>query len=118
MKKVSNFKDYASFYNKDTVKKLKSIKKTIKEIAPKSIESISYGIPAFKLNGIPLVYFAAYEKHIGFYPRPSGIKKFTKELSRYKTSKGAIQFPLNEDLPLNLIGKIVRFRVKENLSKK
>ena len=71
-------------------------------------------MPAYKLNGKPLAYFAAYEKHIGFYPTPSGTAKFTKELSKYKSGKGSVQFQLDEPIPFGLIEKIVEFRVKEN----
>ncbi|MDO9373661.1 MAG: DUF1801 domain-containing protein [Ferruginibacter sp.] len=95
---------------------LKQMHKTIREAAPGAEESISYQMPAFKLHG-PLVYFAAYEKHIGFYPTPSGIENFKEELADYKRSKGAVQFPLDRPLPLKLISKMVRMRVKENEEK-
>lgn len=95
---------------------LEKIRRTIKEAAPEAQETISYGMPAYKQNG-PLVYFAAQKKHIGFYPTPSGIINFRKELSPYHTSKGAIQFPLDKPIPYELVKKIVKFRVKENLSK-
>ena len=81
--------------------------------APKAEEAISYGMPAFKLNGL-LVWFAAYAKHIGFYPRVSAIAAFKKELSIYKGAKGSVQFPLDKPLPLALITRIVKFRAKEN----
>ena len=87
---------------------------TIKKAAPKAEEVISYGIPAFKLNGM-LVWFAAYSTHVGFYPRASGIEAFKKELSIYKGAKGSVQFPLDNPLPLGLITKMVKFRVTENL---
>jgi len=96
--------------------KLLEMRKLIQENAPDAEELISYGMPAYKLNG-PLVYFGAFKKHAGFYPTGSAIKKFTAELSAYKHSKGAIQFPLEEDLPVTLIKEIVRWRVKENLEK-
>jgi len=96
--------------------KLKEIRKIIKETASMAAEKISYGMPTFYLNG-NLVHFAAFSKHIGFYPGPSGIEKFKDELSGYKTSKGAIQFPLGEELPLELIQRIVLFRIEENLKK-
>ena len=86
------------------------------EIIPEASEKISYGIPTFYLNG-NLVHFAAYKNHIGFYPGASGIEEFLKEISKYKNSKGAVQFPLKEDLPIDLIKKIVAFRVNENISK-
>lgn len=95
---------------------LKQLRECILKAAPKAEEGISYQMPAYKLNG-PVVYFAAYKNHIGLYPTASGINEFEKELSTYKTSKGAIQFPLDKKLPLTLITKIVKFKVKENLEK-
>jgi uncharacterized protein YdhG (YjbR/CyaY superfamily) len=86
----------------------------IKEAAPAAEEAIKYRMPTFMFYG-NLVHFAAYEHHIGFYPTPSGIKAFENELSDYKTSKGAIQFPIEKPLPFDLISKIVRFRVAENM---
>jgi len=88
----------------------------IRLAAPGAEEKISYQMPTFYLNG-NLVHFAAYAKHIGFYPTPSGIEKFKRELSEYKHAKGSVQFPLGEPLPVDLIEKIVRFRVEENLNK-
>jgi uncharacterized protein YdhG (YjbR/CyaY superfamily) len=96
--------------------KLVEIRELVRKLAPGAEERISYRMPAFFLNG-PLVYFAAYEKHIGFYPTASGIRAFQKEVSGYKNSKGAVQFPLEEPLPTALIRKIVRFRVAENRRK-
>lgn len=95
---------------------LKKLRATVKKAAPKAVEKISYGMPTFYQNG-NLVYFAAWKKHIGFYPAPSGIQAFKKELSKYKGSKGSIQFPFTEPLPLSLITKIVKARVKENIAK-
>jgi len=95
---------------------LKELRKTIKQAAPQAEELISYNIPAFTLHG-RFDYYAAYKKHIGLYPIPSAIRAFQKELSDYKTSKGAIQFPLDRPIPFGLITKIVKFRVKENLEK-
>lgn len=95
---------------------LEKIRQTIREAAPEATEAISYQMPAFKLHG-NLVYFAAFKNHIGFYPTPSGIETFKEELSPYKTSKGAIQFPLDKPIPYDLIEKIVRFRVNENIAK-
>lgn len=95
---------------------LQKMRNTITKAAPKAEETISYGMPTFKLQG-NLVHFAGYKKHIGFYPAPSGIEAFADELKKYKTSKGAIQFPVDEKLPLALVTKIVKFRVKENLAK-
>lgn len=95
---------------------LESIRKTIKETAPQAEECISYQMPAYKLKG-PLVYFAAYKNHIGFYPTGNGIKAFQKEIASYKNSKGAVQFPLNQPIPHDLIRKMVLFKIDENLNK-
>lgn len=112
-----NIDDYIHLCPKDVGKKLTSIRRLIKEEAPNAEEAIKYRMPTFVLNGKNLVHFAAFQHHIGFYPIPSGIEKFKKELSLYKTSKGAVQFPLDQPLPLDLIRKIVKFRVTENLKK-
>jgi uncharacterized protein YdhG (YjbR/CyaY superfamily) len=89
---------------------------TIKEVVPEAEEAISYGIPTFNLNGTYLIYFAAYKNHIGVYPVPAAIEQVDKDLASYKTSgKGTIQFPLNKPIPLNLITKLVKFKVKENI---
>jgi uncharacterized protein YdhG (YjbR/CyaY superfamily) len=116
MTKAKDIDEYITSYPKETQKVLERVRATIKKAAPKAEEAISYGIPAFKLNGM-LVWFAAYSKHIGFYPRPSGIEAFKKELSIYKGAKGSVQFPLDKPMPLGLITKIVKFRVAENLQK-
>ncbi len=100
----------------DTKTLLESLRKTIREAAPQAEECISYQMPAYKLNG-PLVYFAAYKNHIGFYPTGTGIKAFENEITSYKNSKGAVQFPLDQPLPLDLIRKMVLFKVDENLNK-
>ena len=95
---------------------LKEMRKIIKQTAPQAEEAISYNIPAFKLNG-GLVWYAAYEKHIGFYPGASPTKFFKDDLVNYKSSKGSIQFPVEKGIPAALVKKIVKFRVKENLEK-
>ena len=95
---------------------LSKIRSVIKESAPGAVEKISYQMPTFYLNG-NLVHFAAHREHIGFYPTPSGIAAFQKELSQYKGAKGSVQFPLDEPIPYELIGKIVKYRVSENLKK-
>jgi uncharacterized protein YdhG (YjbR/CyaY superfamily) len=89
----------------------------IREAAPEAVDAISYQIPTFKLNG-NLVHFAAFKNHIGFYPTPSGIEAFKKELSLYKGAKGSVQFPIDKPVPYDLVRKIVLFRVKENQKKK
>lgn len=95
---------------------LQELRATIRAAAPDAEEKISYQMPTFFLEG-NLVHFAAYEKHIGFYPTPSGITAFRDELAAYKGAKGSVQFPLEKPLPLALIGRIVEFRVAENLAK-
>lgn len=90
------------------------IRAIVKEKAPEALESISYGMPAFKLHGKPLVYFAGFKNHIGFYAIPSGHAKFEKELSIYKNGKGSVQFPINKPIPYDLIAQITEFRVHEN----
>lgn len=106
--------DYNASFPPSTQRLLKQVRKAIKAAAPKAEESISYGMPAYKYMGKPLVYFGGYEKHIGFYATPTGHKQFEKELSKYKQGKGSVQFPIDEPLPMSLITKIVKFRVKEN----
>jgi uncharacterized protein YdhG (YjbR/CyaY superfamily) len=113
-KKVNNISEYIQDQPKDIRKSLKTLRQAIKKIAPGAKEEINYGIPTFKLNG-NLVHFASFKEHIGFFPTPSAIIKFKKELTPYKTSKGTIRFPPDKPLPLALIRKIVRYGVKENL---
>lgn len=93
---------------------LEKIRETIKKTASNAVETISYQMPAFKLNGKPLVYFAAFKNHIGFYPTPSGMGSFEAKLSSYKSGRGTAQFSLDKPIPYDLIEKIVRFRVREN----
>lgn len=94
--------------------KLTEIRSLVKKLVPTATEAISYGMPTFKLNGKNLVHFAGYKSHIGFYPTPSALTAFEKELSIYKTSKGTAQFKLDEDLPIKLIEEMVKFRIGEN----
>jgi uncharacterized protein YdhG (YjbR/CyaY superfamily) len=115
MKKPKDVDDYISGFPKETQKLLAEVRTTIKEVAPKAEEVISYMMPGYKLNGM-LVWFAGFKNHIGFYPRgSSAIKAFEKELAGYKTSKGAVQFPKDKPMPLALIKKMVKYRVKENV---
>jgi len=112
---VSNsIDDYIANFSQEVQIKLKELRAVIKASAPDAQEKISYQMPTFTLKG-NLVHFAAYKKHIGFYPAPSGINAFKSESSGYKSSKGAIKFPIDKPLPLELISKIVKFRVAENL---
>lgn len=96
---------------------LGKIRVLIKESAPMAVESMAYGMPAYKTGGKPLVYFAAFKNHIGFYATPSGHEQFAEELSVYKQGKGSVQFPVDKPIPYDLIKKIVLFRVKENSEK-
>jgi uncharacterized protein YdhG (YjbR/CyaY superfamily) len=111
-----NIDDYISKYQPDIQDKLIELRASIKKVAPKAEEKISYGMPAFTFKGV-LAYFAVHTKHIGFYPYPSAIEAFKKESSIYRTAKGSIQFPLDKPLPLDLISRIVAFRLNENLMK-
>ncbi len=114
--KVVDIDTYIASFPAETQKLLKQIRETIKEAAPDAEEKMGYGIPTFTLQG-NLVHFASFKNHIGFYPAPSGIVAFRKELVAYKNSKGAVQFPIDKAIPFGLIAKIVKFRVKENLAK-
>ncbi|MHC1720961.1 MAG: iron chaperone [Clostridiaceae bacterium] len=109
-----NIDEYIDMFSPEVQIKLKQLRRVIQEAAPGAAEKISYKMPAFDYFGI-LVYFAAFKNHIGFYPTPSGIEAFSKELAVYKTAKGSVQFPLEEPLPYNLIADVVKFRVAENL---
>lgn len=104
---------YIATFSPEIQKILQRMRTIIQKAAPTAVESIAYGMPAYKLNGKPLVYFAAFKEHIGLYATPSGHSAFAKELSRYKQGKGSVQFPLDESMPYTLIQKIVEFRVKE-----
>lgn len=108
--------EYILQFSPEVQERLQSLRKVIKESAPEAEEKISWQMPTFFLHG-NLVHFAAHTKHIGFYPGPSGIEAFKLKLSEYKSSKGAVQFPLAKPLPYELISEIVRFRVAENIKK-
>ena len=108
-----NIDEYIEIYPTEVQVKLQKMREAIRTAAPAAIETINYGMPTFKLNG-NLVHFAGYAKHIGFYPAPSGIAAFAKELSAYKSSKGAVQFPHDKPIPYHLVKQIVEYRVKEN----
>ena len=111
-----NIDEYISAFPTEVQELLHQVRDAVRKAAPKAQETISYFMPTFKFNGT-LVHFAGYKNHIGFYPGPSGIDAFRNELSKYKTSKGAVQFPLDQPLPLPLISKIVKLRVRENEGK-
>ncbi len=114
--KFQNIDEYISTFPKDIQKILQQIRETIHKAAPKAEEVISYQMPAFKQNRV-LVYFAAFNNHIGFFPTAKPIVVFKDELANYKTSKGSIQLPLDKPMPLSLIRKIVKYKVKEDLEK-
>lgn len=115
-KKPTTVDEYIASFPKETQVILQQVRTCILKAAPKAEEVIAYGMPGYKLNG-PLVYFAGYKGHIGFYATPSGHDAFQKELSKYKMGKGSVQFPIEEKIPLTLITKMVKYRVKENLNK-
>lgn len=114
--KLTTIDDYISGYPSEIQAILQEVRATIQKAAPGATEKISYQLPTFYLSG-NLVHFGAFKKHIGFYPTSSGIANFTEELAPYQTSRGAVQFPLVQPIPLNLITKIVEFRVRENLER-
>jgi uncharacterized protein YdhG (YjbR/CyaY superfamily) len=113
---AATMNEYISGFPKEIQKMLQEMRAEISNAAPKAEETIKYGIPTFTLNG-NLVHFGGFKNHIGFYPAPSGIEAFKKELSVYNGAKGSIQFPLDKPLPLALIRKIVMYRVKKNTEK-
>jgi uncharacterized protein YdhG (YjbR/CyaY superfamily) len=117
MASMNTIDAYISAQQKEIQVLLEQVRSVIRENAPGATEEIKYAIPTFILNG-NLVHFAAFKKHIGFYPAPSGMVEFEAELAPYKAGKGSVQFPLDQPLPLELIRKIVAFRVQENLAKK
>ncbi len=108
---------YIDQFPSNVREKLSDIRNVIKQNAPEANESFAYGMPAYKLNGRPLVYFAGFKNHIGFYATPTGHEEFKNELAGYKQGKGSVQFPIDEPMPLELVKRIVQFRVKENMLK-
>ncbi len=116
-KKPLTVKEYIASFPPLVQERLETIRNIIVETAPEAEESIAYGMPAYKYNKRPLVYFGGFKNHIGFYATPTGHKKFEAELSVYKQGKGSVQFQHEEALPVGLIKRIVEFRVKENEGK-
>ena len=116
IEKPNSIEEYIQQFCPEVREKLIKIRKVIKEAAPEAEEKISYQMPAFAQQGI-LVYFAAFKNHIGFYPTASGVEAFQEELSRYKGGKGSVQFPLDQPIPYELISRIVKYKVAENLGK-
>lgn len=122
LKKNNNFvslevDEYITSFPKEVQEILNKLRSIIKNSSSDISESFSYGMPAYKTHGKPLVYFAAFKNHIGFYATPSGHAEFSKELSVYKQGKGSVQFPLDQPIPYDLVNRMVDFRVKENLLK-
>ncbi len=116
-KQFGTIDEYIKTFPNEVQSILEKMRQTIKKAAPEAVETISYQMPTFKLNGKNLVHFAAFKNHIGFYPIPSGIEAFKKELSSYKQGKGSVQFPIDKPISYDLVEKIVKYRVKENLEK-
>jgi len=114
--KPSSVPEYISGFPEKTQKALKQVRSVIKKAAPKAEETISYSIAAFKLNGM-LVYFAGWKTHIGMYPVPKGDAAFQKQVTAYRAGKGTLKFPLDKPMPVGLITKLVKFRMKENLER-
>jgi len=108
--------EYIALFPADVQEKLQELRETIRSCAPEATEKISYQMPTFYLHG-NLIHFAAFKNHIGLYPTPNGINAFNNELSIYESGKGSVQFPLNQPFPLELVKKIVKFRVEENIKK-
>ena len=116
MKKPKDTDEYISGFPKDIRERLQQVRTAIRKAAPRAEEVISYAMPAYRYHGM-LVFFAAFKSHIGFYATPTGHAAFKKELSVYKQGKGSVQFPFSQPLPIKLITKIVKFRMKENLER-
>lgn len=114
--KISSVEAYIKGFPPSTRKMLEQVRSIILKHAPKAEEAISYNMPGYKQNGV-LVYFAGYERHIGFYPMPDAIEAFKKEIAVYKSAKGSVQFPLDKPLPVKLIADMVKFRVLQNEQK-
>jgi len=112
--KSNNIDEYIKGFPAETQQQLQAVRNCIRENAPGATELISYAMPAFRLNNLNLVYFAGFKNHIGVYPAPTSMEEFEKAFAPYKTGKGSIQFPLDKPMPLKLISRIVKFRIKEN----
>ncbi len=106
--------EYMNGFSGEVKTRMMKIRAVIKKLAPEAVEQMAYGMPGYKLNKKPLVYFGGFKEHIGFYATPSSHKEFEADLAKYKQGKGSVQFPLSEPLPVELIERMVKFRVKEN----
>jgi uncharacterized protein YdhG (YjbR/CyaY superfamily) len=113
----SNVEEYINSFDARTAELLKQMRNTIRKAAPEAEELIAYGMPGYRLNKRPLVYFAGFKNHIGFYATPTGHERFKEKLSIYKQGKGSVQFPLDKPLPLDLVAEITKFRMEENMKK-
>lgn len=111
---MTEVEEYISKHSNEVQDILRKIRDIIVKCSPDASESISYGMPGYKLYGKPLVYFAAFKNHIGLYATPTGHEQFAEEFAQYKQGKGSVQFPLNQQIPYELIERVVRFRVEEN----
>ena len=111
--KPATIEAYIQTFPADVQAVLETVRRTIRAAAPDAVEAIAYGMPAYKYNGKPLVYFGGFRNHIGLYATPTGHAAFAGELSKYKQGKGSVQFPLSEPMPLDLITRMVQFRVNE-----
>jgi uncharacterized protein YdhG (YjbR/CyaY superfamily) len=116
--KASSIDEYMAEFPPETQKVLASLRELIKAAAPGATETISYSVPTFDLDGRHLVHFAGYQHHVGFYPTSSGIEAFQEELRPYKSSKGSVQFPLERPLPVDLIRRMVEFRIEEERTRR
>ena len=114
---VNSIDAYIAQFPEETQERLNGLRALINATAPDAIETISYAMPTFDLNGKHLVHFAGYERHVGLYPTPSGVDAFKDELAAYKNAKGSVQFPLNQPMPMDLIRQIVAYRVEESMRK-
>ncbi len=112
-KQIISINEYIVRFPKNVQTILEELRQIIRELTPEAEGTMNYGIPTFKLNGMNLVHFAAFKNHIGFYPTPSAIVAFKKELAPYKQAKGSVQFPIDESIPFDIIKKMVKFRMKE-----
>jgi uncharacterized protein YdhG (YjbR/CyaY superfamily) len=116
-RKPDNIDEYIAGFPEPTQQALQLVRATIRKLAPEAVESVSYGIAAFHLNNTYLVYFGGYKTHIGMYPAPVSIEAFKEDIAHYKSGKGSVQFPLNAPMPLDLIEKIVKFRISQSTEK-
>jgi uncharacterized protein YdhG (YjbR/CyaY superfamily) len=111
---MEHINSYIAALQPEFQSRMNAIRTLVKEMAPDAVEKIAYQMPAFYLNSRPLVYYASFKSHIGFYPIPSGLEAFKNELKEWKQGKGSVQFPINKPLPIELIRRIVEYRINEN----